>query len=156
MRSATGSVTGHLDQEKRARVHHHAGLGAIGLDADRPREHGIVTEALAQNGDVVEAVQQRQHQPGLRHDALQRRLQPGGLRGDDQHVHRLLQASNRARMGDELAEADAVNAQPAGEIASAVASRATTTTGVPARSSSPAISPPTPPGPSTAIFTARV
>ena len=58
-------------------------------------------------------------------------------------------------MGDELTEADTVHTQPA--LGDRLRRRLPghDDHGVPARSSSPAISPPTPPGPSTAIFTAR-
>ena len=45
-------------------MNHDAGLGPVGLDADRAGEHGVGAEALAQHGEVVEPVQQRQHQLG--------------------------------------------------------------------------------------------
>ena len=61
-----GSLGCHLHAQELARVHHHARLGAIGLDADRARHDRALAEALAQHGDVVQAVEQRQHEPRLR------------------------------------------------------------------------------------------
>jgi hypothetical protein len=90
-------------------VHDHARPRPVGLDADRAGEHRAGGEALAQHGDVVEAVEQRQHHRRLRRDARQRRLQPGGLRGHDQRVHRLGQPRHRARVRDELAEQHAAH-----------------------------------------------
>ena len=58
---------------------------------------------------MVEPVEQRQHDRRLDRDALQRRLEAGGLGGDDQRVDRLAQARERARARDEVAERDALN-----------------------------------------------
>ena len=55
----------HVDEQERARVDDHAGLGPVGLDADRAREHRVRGEALAQHREVVEPVEQRQHERGL-------------------------------------------------------------------------------------------
>ena len=113
------------------------GCGPVGLDADRAGEHRVGAEALAQHGDVIEPVEQRQHQLRLRRDPLQRGLQPGGLGGDDQHVDRLLAGARRARgWATNSPKLTLSTRRPRSEITAAVASRATTTTGVPARSSS--------------------
>ncbi len=55
--------------------------------------------------EVVEPVEQRQHDARLDRDALQRARQAGGLGRDDQRVDRLLQSRERARARDEVAEA---------------------------------------------------
>ncbi len=106
-------AAGHFDQQERARVDDDARLGTVGLDADRAGEHACGAEALAQQRDVVEAVQQRQHDRRPAGDPLQRILQAGGLRRDEQRVDRLAQLRRRTRLRDEIAERDAVDAQPA-------------------------------------------
>ncbi len=93
-------------------MHDDARLRPVGLDADRARDDGVGREALAQQRDVVEAVEQRQHELGLCRDPLERRAQPRGLGGDDQCVRRLRQALEHARAGHELPQGHAVDAQP--------------------------------------------
>ena len=104
---------GHVDEQEGARVDDHARLWPVGLDADAARHHRVGGEALAQHCDMVEPVEQRQHELWLGRNSPQRRRHPGGLGGHDQHVHRLLQPINGARMSSELAEGHAAHAQPA-------------------------------------------
>ncbi len=92
-------------------MHDDARPRPVGLDADRAREHRSGGEALAQHGDVVEPVEQRQHDARLDRDALQGARQPAGLRGDEQRVDRLLQSRERARARHEVAERHALDAQ---------------------------------------------
>ena len=75
------------------------------------RRHGAVAEALAQHGEVVEAVEQRDDELGLDLDPLQRRAERGRLGGDEQRVHGLVEAARDVRAGGEVAQAHAAHAQ---------------------------------------------
>ena len=103
-------------------MHDDAGLGTVGLDADHAGEHGIGAEALAQHGDVVEAVQQRQHQRRLRPTRSSADSSPDGLGGDDQRVDVLLQAGNVRGWATNSPKLTLLTRNPRAEIASAVAS----------------------------------
>ena len=73
--SGDGRRARHADQQERARVDDDARLGPVGLDADRARQHGVGGEAPPQHREVVEAVEQRQHERGLDLDPLERLLE---------------------------------------------------------------------------------
>ena len=107
-------MRGHVDQHERARVNDDAGLGTIRLDTDRAREHRVRVEPLAQHGEVIEPVEQRQHETRLGLDAPQRRVEAGGLGGDDQDVYFFfflqLRARTHARVN--VAKHNAMHRQP--------------------------------------------
>ena len=156
-RARRGRIAGgHVHEQERARVHDHARLGSVGLDADRAREHRCGREALAQHGHVVEAVEQRQHELRARPRSARAPFAgPTALVATISASTGSSSLLDRTRVGGELAEAHALHAQRrARRSRRRSTSRATTITSVPARSSAPASSPPTPPGPRTATFTA--
>ena len=120
-------------------MHDDARLRPVGLDADRPREHGRRVEALAQQRDVVEPVEQRQHERRLALDPLQRiAATPAALVAT---ISASTGSASRARAGGRAVKLPSVTLltdRPCAAIVAAVDSRATTvTSGWPERSSAP-------------------
>ena len=67
----------------------------------------------AQHVEVLEPVEQRDHQPGRGRHALQRLGQPGRLGGHEQHVDRLGELGHDRRVGGEVrAERAAGHGEP--------------------------------------------
>ena len=101
-------VRAQLDPQERARLLDDAGRDPRRLDPDR-RGHDV-REPLAQPWDVLEAVEQRDHDAGLRLDALDSVGEARGLGGDEEHVDGLVEPARRTHRGGPIAEDDA--AQP--------------------------------------------
>ena len=60
-------------------MYHDPGLGTVGLDADGPGENRLLGEAPAKHGQVIEAVQQRQHERWIDGDPCQGADRPAAL-----------------------------------------------------------------------------
>ena len=125
--------------------------------ACRPRRESsqrapIRREALAQHGDVVEPVEQRQHDRRLDGDALQRRPKPAALVATISASTGSWSSTTARGWATKSPNITLCTRTPCAAITAAVAPARTTTTSMPARSSAPANSPPTPPGPSTATL----
>ena len=88
----------HADEQERARVHDDPGLRPVRLDPDRAGQHGVGGEAPPQHREVVEPVEQRQHERGLDLDPVERLLESQRLGRDEQRVNRLGQR-RRPRAG---------------------------------------------------------
>ena len=115
--------------------------------AHRPGEH--VRVPRPQQRDVVDAVQER-HDDGLA-DALgrsegERRVEVRRLRRHPEHVDLAVERACDRDLDLEVAEDDALDAQPAG-MPRSVSGRSRRTTSAPARASAAPIRPPTPPAP---------
>jgi hypothetical protein len=82
---------------------------AMGLDPDGPRHDPVCAEALPQDGEVVDAVEQRHDDLRLARDALERRRQLRGLDGDDQRAGWRLQRGDGPDALGVLAEGGAVD-----------------------------------------------
>ena len=114
-------------------------------------------EAPAQHREVVEPVEQRQHEPRARHprDPLQRLLagpwpwSPRSARRPAPPASRARAGARRNHPGARCSRADRARRSAARSARARSRSRA-----LPARPSAPASRPPTPPGPSTANFIA--
>ena len=111
-------------------------------------------KARAQQLEMVEAVEQRQHEPRRRaaRGAAQRRGRRPWSRRSARRSARSLALSARG-CASKSPSSTLRTRRPRSLISAAVASRARIVTSLPARHSAPATKPPTPPGPSTAIFT---
>lgn len=107
-----GRRASEVDPQKRAGVDDDPGLRAIGLDADRASEHGIGREPASQHLEMVEPVEQRQHERRLDADALERLLEPGRLRGDDEGVDGDVEGACDRDPRNELPETHAAEMQP--------------------------------------------
>ncbi len=147
--AAPGSSARHLDEQERARVHDDAGLGRSASTRIEPASTRLGREALAQHGDVVEAVEQRQHERRLR-----RAIRSSAASSPAAFVATISastgssQPRDRARARDELAELDALDAHAALGDRPRPSTRARRPSRPsPARASAPASRPPTPPGP---------
>ena len=85
------------------------------LDPDRARNHAPIT--LAKKADVVDAVQQRDHD-GVVHrfawSERERRLESGCLRCQPEHVDGSVEARGCGRLGVEHAEKAALDANATG------------------------------------------
>ncbi len=124
-RARAGVVGGQIDPQERARLHDPPRRGAVGLDPDRSGGDALGAEALAQQRDVVEAVEQRHHQPNFGADPVERRDEARRLGGDEQHIGRLGQRGRRVGMRGEVAQPDAPYRDPVvGDELAAVDSRA--------------------------------
>ena len=100
------------------------GAGPVGLDPDRPRGTCAAPNRRRSSCQVIEPVEQRNHQPRRRPDPLQRGMQAGRLGRDEQHLDGCSRRAVRRGVGGEVAEPDAL--APRGRsalIASAVAPR---------------------------------
>ena len=103
------------DRRERRLLAHETRLDTLGLDRDDPGDDVVI--ALAEERHVVDAVQERDHD-GLAHTLgrrqFERRLELGRLRRHPEDVD-LAVEHRRARDVDlEVAEHDALDAQPAG------------------------------------------
>ena len=105
---------GEVDEEKRRELADVGRRGALGLDADRPRDD--VRVALAQEGDMVDAVEERDHD-GLTHPLRWREgecgLQRRRLRRDPEDVDGAIELRRGRHFDLEVAEHDALDEQPA-------------------------------------------
>ena len=89
-------------------------LAPLGFDTNRGGEHVLI--ALTQNGNVVDAVQQRDDDSladAFGRRELERRLELGRVRRHPEHVDLSVKCRRRRDVHLEIAEDDTLDAQPA-------------------------------------------
>ena len=88
-----------VDPRAGAALHDDSRRRPVRLDPDRAGGDALCSEAVAQQGQVIEAVEERDDEPGLDADPLERLAQSDRFGRDEQDVRRFAEAFGGGRVG---------------------------------------------------------